>query len=60
MKTRINKEGAMLKQFRNFVVGDGKRVCFWKEIWCGMRPLSETFHNIYSVAATKDACLTDL
>ena len=56
----INKEATMLKRFCKFVVGDGRRVCFWKDTWCGTEPLSETFHNIYSVVATKDACLVDL
>ena len=56
----INKEATVLKKFNNFVVGDGKCFRFWKDIWCGTEPLSETFHNIYSMAATKDAYLVDL
>ena len=56
----INKETAMLKQHSYFVAGDGKRFRFWKDTWCGTEPLSETFHNIYTMAATKDAYLEDL
>ena len=56
----INKETTVLKQHNNFVVGDEKRFCFWKDTWCGTEPLSETFHNIYTMTATKDAYLEDL
>ena len=56
----ISKEAVVLKQFNNLVVGNGKRFRFWKDIWCGTEPLSETFHIIYTIAATKDAYLEDL
>ena len=56
----ISKEAVVLKQFNNLVVGNGKRFRFWKDIWCGTKPLSETFHIIYTIAATKDANLEDL
>ena len=50
----------MLKQFNKFVVSDGRGIRFWKDTWCGTEPLSETFHNICSMANTKDAYLADL
>ena len=56
----INKEATVLRQFSNCVVGDGKRLRFWKDTWCGTEPLSETFHNIYTLATTKDAYLEDI
>ena len=56
----INKEASVLSQFSNCVVGDGKRLRFWKDTWCGMEPLSETFHNLYTLATTKDAYLEDI
>ena len=56
----ISKEAVVLKQFSNLVVGNGKRFHFWKDICCGTEPLSGTFHNIYTMAATKDADLEDL
>ena len=55
----INKEATVLKQFSNFVVGYGKHVRFWKDTWCGSKPLSETFHNIYTMP-TKDVFLANL
>ena len=55
----INKKLDVLKQYSNFVVGDGRCVCFWEDIWCGMEPLSITFHNIYNMAAAKGGFLAD-
>ena len=55
-----NKKAVVLNQFSNCVVGDRKHFLFWKDIWCGMETLSETFHNIYTMIATKDAYLEDL
>ena len=56
----IIKEATMLRQFSNCVVRNGKRLRFWKGTWCGTEPLSETFHNIYTSATTKDAYLKDI
>ena len=56
----ISKEVVVLKQFNILLVGNGKRFHFWKDIWYGMEPLSEIFHNIYTMATTKDAYLEDL
>ena len=54
----INK-GAVLKQFSNFSVGDGKRMSFWEDNWCGPEPLSVTFPEIYTKAAAKGSFLAD-
>ena len=56
----ISKEVVVLKQFNILLVGNGKCFHFWKDIWYGTEPLSKIFHNIYTMAATKDAYLEDL
>ncbi|RVW99076.1 Transposon TX1 uncharacterized 149 kDa protein [Vitis vinifera] len=35
----IRKEGVLLFKNASFTVGDGRRVKFWKDIWCGNTPL---------------------
>ena len=47
-KKKNSKEAVVLKQLSNLVVRNGKHFCFWKDIWYGAEPLSETFHNIYN------------
>jgi hypothetical protein len=37
------------------VVGDGSRLKFWHDIWCGTQPLRKLFPKIYSIALDKDA-----
>lgn len=33
-----------------FKVGDGRRIRFWKDAWCGERPLMEVYPEIFSMA----------
>lgn len=33
-----------------FVVGNGSRVKFWEDIWCGERPLRQDFPDVYELA----------
>ena len=39
----ISKEGLLLLKNVSFFVGDGKRVRFWKDIWCGNIPFARPF-----------------
>ncbi|KAJ9705163.1 hypothetical protein PVL29_003294 [Vitis rotundifolia] len=41
--------------FFGFVVGDGKKVRFWKDNWCGTTPLCETFPSLYALTSSKEA-----
>ena len=43
-----------------FEVGDGSRVIFWKDKWCGSVPLCEAFPNHIAVAAHKDPLIKDM
>ena len=43
----------------SFSVGDGKRVRFWKDIWCGNMPLCEAFPSLFDLAGSKDAWVAD-
>ena len=43
----------------SFSVGDGKRVRFWKDIWCGNMPLCEAFPSLFDLVGSKDAWVAD-
>ncbi|KAL6333305.1 hypothetical protein AAG906_028489 [Vitis piasezkii] len=38
-----------------FRLWNGRRVCFWKDRWCGDDSLEEAFPSLYSLASSKDA-----
>ena len=37
-----------------FVVGDGKKVRFWKDKWCGTTPLCDAFPSLFALATFKE------
>ena len=39
----------------SFIMGNGKRVKFWKDKWCGDTTLRESFPSLCIIALTKDA-----
>jgi hypothetical protein len=36
-------------------VGDGSKVRFWNDLWCGDKVLNEAFPNLYDIFFAKDA-----
>ena len=42
-----------------FSVGDGRRVRFWKDIWCGNNSLREAFPSLFALVNSKDAWVAD-
>ena len=51
----IRKEGSLLLKIVSFSVGDGRRVRFWKDIWCGNNSICETYPSLFALAVSKDA-----
>ena len=43
-----------------FSLGDGRRISFWKDVWCGEEVLSLVFPSLYNLAVQKDAMVADL
>jgi hypothetical protein len=43
------------KHYVRFEVGNGSRVLFWKDVWCGERPLMNAFPALFAIACEKDA-----
>ena len=46
----ISKDWPSFKQFISFDVGDGSRVSFWHDVWCGDRTLKEMYPALFAIA----------
>jgi hypothetical protein len=49
----------MFKSFTRLVVGDGTRISFWHDLWCGDMVLKEAFSGLFGLACVKDASVAD-
>ena len=56
----IRKEWPQLVQNTYLALGNGRRISFWKDVWCGEEALSLTFPNLFRMTAQKDAKVADL
>jgi len=36
-------------------LGDGSRIRFWDDVWCGEMPLKEAFPGLYDIACDKNS-----
>jgi hypothetical protein len=41
------------------IPGDGSRISFWGEVWCGSVPLLEVFPGLCNLASNKEASIAD-
>ena len=55
----IRKEGSLMLKNITFSVGDGRRVRFWKDKWCGNNTLRDAFPSLFALAVSKDAWVAD-
>lgn len=53
----IQRGWAKFSTFITFEVGDGTKVKFWLDAWCGDMSLKETFPKLYCIASNKGALL---
>ena len=44
----------------DFVVGDGRKVSFWKDKGCGTTPLCESFPSLFALATSKEAWVNEV
>ncbi|RVW63495.1 putative ribonuclease H protein [Vitis vinifera] len=44
----------------SFSVGNGRRVSFWRDRWCGDAPLCDSFPSIYALSIEKEAWVADV
>ena len=50
----------MVRLNAKFVIGDGSRVRFWKDVWGGEQALCITFPTLFSLAVRKDALIREV
>jgi hypothetical protein len=46
--------------FLSFKVGNGERVRFWYDVWCGDGPLKVVFPGLFSIAGDRNASVANL
>ena len=43
----------------HFIVGNERRVKFWKDLWCEDQTLKEAFPNLFLLAVNKDGWVSE-
>ncbi|RVW92361.1 LINE-1 retrotransposable element ORF2 protein [Vitis vinifera] len=56
----IRKEWLGMYNNLAFRVGNGRRVRFWKDKWCGDEPLYESFPSLFAISQAKDAWVSEV
>uniref|UniRef100_A0A2N9IJE2 Reverse transcriptase zinc-binding domain-containing protein n=1 Tax=Fagus sylvatica TaxID=28930 RepID=A0A2N9IJE2_FAGSY len=56
----IRRRWDHLFPFLSFKVGNGEKVQFWHDIWCGDRSLRVVYPGLFSIAGDRDASMADL
>ena len=56
----ISKDWSSFKRFISFEVGDGSRVSFWHDVWCGDSTLKESFPTLLAIACNPTALVADI
>ena len=55
----IRKGWDAFKSKISYDLGNGRRIRFWKHIWCGDTPLRTSLPSLFIIATSKDACVCD-
>ena len=55
----IRKEGSLMLKNITFSMGDGRRVRFWKDKWCGYNTHHDSLPSLFALAVSKDAWVAD-
>ena len=56
----IRKGWDAFKSKISYDLGHGRRVRFWKDIWCGDTLLSISFPSLFAIATSKEAWVCDV
>ena len=56
----IRKEWDIVFPYVVFSLGNGNRLRFWKDAWCGEEALCVSFPSLYVLAKNKEALVADL
>ena len=47
-------------KFTRFVVGDGKRIQFWEDLWWGDQPLGSQYPRLFRVVTDKNILISSI
>ena len=57
---KIRKDWEVVLLNVKFVIGDGSRVSFWKDVWGGEEVLCRAFLTLFSLAVRKEALIREV
>jgi hypothetical protein len=55
----ISREWRMFFCHTRLDSGDGSKIRFWEDVWCGEVTLKDAFLGLYNIASVKDASIAD-
>jgi hypothetical protein len=50
----IRKGWSLFSSHTRFILGNGSRIKFWDDVWCGEMPLKKDFLGLYDIACDKN------
>ena len=56
----IRKEGYRLSNYIVFFVGNGRRIKFWLDSWCGDGALCNSFPSVFALAVSKEEWVAEV
>ena len=56
----IRKEWEVILKNAKFVIGDGSRVSFWKDLWCGEVALCMVYLTLFRLVVRKEALIREV
>jgi hypothetical protein len=51
----LERAGGLFSSHTRFDMGDGSKITFWDDMWCGDSSLKEAFPGLYDMHSVKDA-----
>ncbi|RVX18902.1 putative ribonuclease H protein [Vitis vinifera] len=55
----IRKGWEKFRSHSRFIIGDGTRVKFWKDLWCGNQSLEEAFPILFNLSVNKEGWVAE-
>ena len=56
----IRRGWPSLSRFFLYEIGDGSKVRFWLDRWCGSSPLADCYHDLYRICQNEESSVADL
>ena len=56
----IRMDWELVSDMMVFIVGNGRRVRFWRDKWCGDSPLCVSFPSLFVLTVDKEAWVVDI